>query len=286
MSPSRTKLAAVAPRTEPWPSWPPRPAPAPRSPPQSMSSSAVTLLLERVRRGDTSAEGELMTVVYEELRRMAAARIAGQGRGGLLQPTELVNEAYLKLAAPNEPWEGRAHFFGAAAHVPRKERRARADELVETFSLHYGKKRVKTFSAGMRRRLGIASVLMGRPDLLLLDEPVTGLDPEGLELFAEVMCAEKARGATILFSSHRMRHVEEICDGVVVLRRGTPVIQTTLQELRAAVGARALDVDGLDDAALERVVASIESEGGTVEAERIPDTALRRYLLDEDGTAS
>lgn len=84
-----------------------------------MSSSAVTLLLERVRKGDASAEGELMSVVYDELRHMAAARLAGQSDGRLLQPTELVNEAYLKLASPTEPWEGRAHFFGAAARAMR-----------------------------------------------------------------------------------------------------------------------------------------------------------------------
>ena len=84
-----------------------------------MSSSAVTLLLERVRKGDASAEGELMSVVYDELRHMAAARLAGQADDRLLQPTELVNEAYLKLASPAEPWEGRAHFFGAAARAMR-----------------------------------------------------------------------------------------------------------------------------------------------------------------------
>lgn len=175
-------------------------------------------------------------------------------------------------------------FFGAAAHVSRQKRRARAERLIETFSLHYGKKRAKTFSAGMRRRLGIAAALMGQPDVLLLDEPVTGLDPEGLELFADVMCAEKARGATIVFSSHRMRHVEEICDDVVVLRRGNPVLQTNLEALRTAVGARALEVDGLDDTALANVVTAIEKEGGVVEAQRIPDAALRRYLLDDGGS--
>lgn len=173
-------------------------------------------------------------------------------------------------------------FFGAAANVPRGDRAARARELTETFGLHYGKKRVKTFSAGMRRRLGLACVLMGKPDVLLMDEPVTGLDPAGLELFAEVMRAEKQRGATIMFSSHRMRHVEEICDEVVVLRRGEPVAQTDVASLREAVGKRSLEVEGLDAAALDHVRSAVTGSGGAISAERIPDDALRDYLLDED----
>jgi RNA polymerase sigma factor (TIGR02999 family) len=84
-----------------------------------MSSSAVTLLLDRMRQGEEGVESELMAVVYDELRRMAADRIGIQPRGELLQPTELVNEAYLKLASPTEAWEGRAHFFGAAARAMR-----------------------------------------------------------------------------------------------------------------------------------------------------------------------
>lgn len=175
-------------------------------------------------------------------------------------------------------------FFAAAANVPRGRRRERAGELVERFGLHYGKKRVKTFSAGMRRRLGLACVLIGRPEVLLLDEPVTGLDPAGMELFVEVMRAEKERGTSILFSSHRMSHVEEISDEVVVLRRGKPVAHTDVPSLREAVGTRSLEVAGLDAAALARVRDTVAEMGGSVSAERIPDDALRRYLLDGDGS--
>lgn len=79
----------------------------------------VTLLLEKVNAGDPTAESALLELVYEELREMAAARMAGLGAGQTLQATALVNEAYMKLAPRDGSWEGRAHFFGAAGRAMR-----------------------------------------------------------------------------------------------------------------------------------------------------------------------
>lgn len=79
----------------------------------------ITLILERVSSGGAKAESELFDAVYDELRRMAISRAASQGSGSVLQATALVNEAYLKLRPGNGKWEGRAHFFGAAARAMR-----------------------------------------------------------------------------------------------------------------------------------------------------------------------
>lgn len=83
--------------------------------------SDVTRLLERVQQGDPKAAGELLPVVYEELRKIAAARMANEQPGQTLQPTALVHEAWLRLGGDQQPhWQNRAHFFGAAAEAMRR----------------------------------------------------------------------------------------------------------------------------------------------------------------------
>ncbi len=81
----------------------------------------ITLLLDSAARGDTRAAGELLPLVYEELRRIAAHKMAGEAAGHTLQATALVHEAWLRLAGPGEgSWKNRAHFFGAAAEAMRR----------------------------------------------------------------------------------------------------------------------------------------------------------------------
>ena len=82
----------------------------------------VTRLLDSVAAGDSHAAAELLPLVYDELRRLAAARLAGESPGQTLQPTALVHEAYLRLVGPSAParWDGRAHFFAAAAEAMRR----------------------------------------------------------------------------------------------------------------------------------------------------------------------
>jgi len=83
--------------------------------------SDVTRILQSVESGDASAAGELLPLVYEELRKLAAAKMANESPNQTLQPTALVHEAWLRLAGKEEvPWDGRAHFFGAAAEAMRR----------------------------------------------------------------------------------------------------------------------------------------------------------------------
>lgn len=86
-----------------------------------MSASEVTLLLDRIGHGDPHAAAELLPIVYEELRRLAAAKLAGESPGQTLQPTALVHEAWLRLGGDEQPqWANRAHFFAAAAESMRR----------------------------------------------------------------------------------------------------------------------------------------------------------------------
>jgi RNA polymerase sigma factor (TIGR02999 family) len=97
--------------------------------------SDVTQILQAIENGDARAANELLPLVYEELRRLAAHKMAGELPGHTLQPTALVHEAYLRLIGPNESkqWEGRGHFFGAAAQAMRRilVDRARAKKAVK-----------------------------------------------------------------------------------------------------------------------------------------------------------
>src|SRR5262245_8661866 len=84
--------------------------------------SDVTRILSAIEQGDPNAASQLLPLVYDELRKLAAHRLAGEGPGHTLQPTALVHEAYLKLVGPDprQPWNGRVHFFAAAAEAMRR----------------------------------------------------------------------------------------------------------------------------------------------------------------------
>ena len=82
--------------------------------------SDVTSILERAERGEPQAAGDLLPVVYDELRRLASRRLANEAPGQTLQPTALVHEVWLKLAGSNQQWHGRSHFFAAAAEAMRR----------------------------------------------------------------------------------------------------------------------------------------------------------------------
>lgn len=112
--------------------------------------------------------------------------------------------------------------------------------------------RIRGFSKGMKQRLGLAAALIGRPELLLLDEPTDGIDPLGRIEVRRILDEERARGATIILNSHLLMETERICDRVAVLDRGKIVTEGTIEEL-SAIQSRwvARFAPGVDAAALE-----------------------------------
>jgi ABC-2 type transport system ATP-binding protein len=92
-------------------------------------------------------------------------------------------------------------------------------------------RRVKTYSQGMRQRLGLARVLLGRPELLVLDEPTNGLDPQEMRAVRELVRRLSAEGRTVLLSSHLLAEVEQVCSHVVVMDKGRLVTTGTVREL-------------------------------------------------------
>jgi RNA polymerase sigma factor (TIGR02999 family) len=132
--------------------------------------SEVTRLLEAAAAGDSRAAADLLPLVYDELRKLAAARLAAEPAGHTLQPTALVHEAYLRLAGGEHPqdWSGRGHFFAAAAEAMRRI-------LVES-----ARHKQSLKAGGGRRRLDLADVepAVAGPDidLIALDEALVALE--------------------------------------------------------------------------------------------------------------
>lgn len=109
-------------------------------------------------------------------------------------------------------------FYGRLAGVPRAELRARADALLAEVELSDAADRpVRGFSKGMRQRLGLAQALVHDPELLVLDEPLDGLDSMGRLHLRELIARQRERGRTVFFSSHVLSDVEAVCDHLVVL---------------------------------------------------------------------
>jgi len=112
--------------------------------------------------------------------------------------------------------------------------RSRIDEVLEVVELRdRAKDRVGGYSHGMRQRLGIASALLRRPQLLLLDEPTTGLDPAGMRDMRDLVRRLAGEGITILLSSHLLNEVEELCNRVAIIRKGRVVYEGGLGDLLA-----------------------------------------------------
>jgi ABC-2 type transport system ATP-binding protein len=115
---------------------------------------------------------------------------------------------------------------------------ARVDEVIELVGLEaVADDRVRGFSLGMGQRLGIAAALLGDPEVLLLDEPVNGLDPEGIRWVRELLRALADEGRTVLVSSHLMSEMEDTADHLVVLGRGRLLADVPMEELLGAHSA-------------------------------------------------
>jgi len=133
------------------------------------------------------------------------------------------------------------------------------------------------YSKGMAQRLMLAMALVGEPDLLILDEPSTGLDPNGAREMREIVREENERGATVFFSSHIMEQVETVCDRVGILRDGQMVAVDSVEGLRDSVdGGTTLrvTVDQIDDDALQAIRSLPDVTDATVESHAPPTVVV------------
>ena len=137
-------------------------------------------------------------------------------------------------------------FYGGICGLDAKTVRVRSDELLKSVGLEDAAKRpLRTYSKGMLQRAGIAQALMNDPDLLVLDEPFTGLDPLARIHFRELMRGLRDRGKSIFFSSHELGETELLCDKVVIMKKGRALYQGPVRQL-AGDGERNLERMFLD----------------------------------------
>ena len=161
--------------------------------------------------------------------------------------------AVLEASEVHPGRSGRNHLRvqAAAAGLPL----SRVDEVLALVELSAAaKKRVKGYSLGMRQRLGLATALLGDPEVLVLDEPANGLDPAGIRWLRDLLRSLAAEGRTVLVSSHVLSEVAQTADRVVIIHRGTLIQQATVAEVLA--GAQRATRVRTPDARLHELLAA------------------------------
>jgi ABC-2 type transport system ATP-binding protein len=154
------------------------------------------------------------------------AQLAGAARrvGAVLEATDF---------HPGRSGRDHLRTLSRAVELPD----SRVDEVLGLVELTVAaRRRVKGYSLGMRQRLGLASALLGDPELLVLDEPANGLDPEGVRWLRDFLRAFASEGRTVLVSSHVLAEVAQTVDQVLIVNKGRLVVETSLEQLTARVG--------------------------------------------------
>ncbi len=112
-------------------------------------------------------------------------------------------------------------FYGRLFDMPAELRRQRSDDLIKMVGLDRARRRqLREYSKGMTRRIGLAQALINEPDLLILDEPTTGMDPIGSREMKDLIIRLRDEGKTILLCSHQLADVQDVCDRVAILHQG------------------------------------------------------------------
>jgi ABC-2 type transport system ATP-binding protein len=147
------------------------------------------------------------------------------------------------------------HFHGALLGVPRDLREERIPHLLERVGLsHAADQQIRRYSKGMRQRAGLAQTLIGDPDLVILDEPMSGLDPIGRKEVRDLILSLRDEGKSVFFTSHILQDAEVICDQVAILLHGRVVQQGYLDDLLGQeISGVEIVAEGLSEAAFEEL---------------------------------
>src|SRR5262249_44618576 len=160
-----------------------------------------------------------------------------------------------QYAAVDENLTGRENLalVGKLTHMSAAEYGARSDELLEQFALTDAADRVsRTYSGGMRRRLDLAAALVHRPPVLFLDEPTTGLDPQGRNELWSVIENLVSRGTTVLLTTQYLEEADVLADNIVVIDHGSVIAEGTAAQLKERMGSTVIEITLRDDDAAKR----------------------------------
>jgi ABC-type multidrug transport system ATPase subunit len=216
----------------------------------SGKTTTVRMLLGLVlpTSGEVDLLGERMPRAGRRVLARVGALVEGPAHYGHLSGRE--NLALMDASGPGGAW---------------RTRRRRIDEVLEQVGLAgVGRRPVKAYSLGMRQRLGLAGALLRRPELLVLDEPTNGLDPQGIVEVRSLLLDLHRSGTTIFLSSHLLAEVEQLCSRVGVLDRGRLVLQDELAALTAPTGATVVHTPEPD-----RVRAVLDGRVTSIKGQRV-----------------
>ncbi|MCX5206382.1 ATP-binding cassette domain-containing protein [Streptomyces sp. NBC_00237] len=174
-------------------------------------------------------------------------------------------------AAVDEELSGRQNLemFGRLYHLGARRAGAKADELLARFDLtDTGKKAVKQYSGGMRRRLDLAASLISEPEVLFLDEPTTGLDPRGRTEVWNAVRSLVGGGTTVLLTTQYLEEADQLADRISVINHGKVIADGTADELKSRTGGDRIDVV-LHDPAQLALAASLLPGEATVDEDRL-----------------
>ncbi|MFC4714012.1 ABC transporter ATP-binding protein [Planococcus dechangensis] len=175
-------------------------------------------------------------------------------------------------------------YLARLRRMDKKQAELGAQEWLERFEVpHYANKKVEELSKGNQQKIQLIASLLHKPELLILDEPFSGLDPVNVEMLKRAILDFQQQGATIVFSSHRMDHVEELCDNMSILDKGKLIVHGSIRDVKRSFGKQNVRLYSDADITLLAGLPGIEKftpqRSGAVF--RIADESVGQLLLTE-----
>ena len=172
-------------------------------------------------------------------------------------------------------------FYGKICRMQGRELDNRIDELIALVGLEDARhRRVGGFSKGMLQRIGLAQALVQDPQLIVLDEPTAGVDPEGSRQIRDLILNLKIRGKTVLLTSHLLSQVQEVCDRVGIMARGEMVREGNLEELVSIERQTEFVVEDAPDGLREKIESLVKESGARFVSARRPQRSLEGVFLE------
>ncbi len=171
-------------------------------------------------------------------------------------------------------------FYGRLFDMPAALRRQRIDELIESVNLGWARRRqLKEYSKGMARRIGLAQALINDPDLIMLDEPTTGLDPIGTREMKDLILRLRDQGKTVLMCSHLLADVQDVCDRIAILYQGELKELGRVDRLLTVQDVTQIQARGLSREAQDEIKSVIQRHQGTLMSMSNPTSTLEELFL-------
>ncbi|MDS9472665.1 ABC transporter ATP-binding protein [Sporosarcina pasteurii] len=187
---------------------------------------------------------------------------------------------------PKMKVEDQLIFLGQLRGMKKADAKAALKQWLERMEIpHYANKKVEELSKGNQQKIQVIASLIHQPRLLILDEPFSGLDPVNVEMLKNAILEFRNNGATIIFSSHRMDHVEELCEQLSIIHHGKQVVNGSLREVKRSFGKQNVRIHSEHDlsslaniAGVTSIQKSIEGAVFQVETEEVAHALLEAAL--------